>query len=113
MHWQVARMCTESKSVDPDTCFFCDGTPHVTCHECKVLHRTFRASILCPLEICVGLRQFWVANLAAAAAFAVVVVDDDATDNTRLGVLMCHKWYAMPPPPPPPGRVLLTQVAGN
>ena len=37
------------------------------CHESKVLHCTLHASILCQLEICIGLRQFWAANLAAAA----------------------------------------------
>ena len=48
MHWEVAPMYTEPKSVNPsDTCSFCDGTPHITCHECKVLHCTFHASLLC------------------------------------------------------------------
>ena len=32
MHWEVARMHTEPKSVDPtDKCCFCDGTPHIMC----------------------------------------------------------------------------------
>ena len=40
--WEVARMYSEPKSVDlMDTCFFCDGTPNITCHGCKVLHSTF------------------------------------------------------------------------
>ena len=52
-------MYPEPKSVDPvDTCFFCDGTPHIACHECKVLHCALHVSILCQSEICVGLRQF-------------------------------------------------------
>ena len=39
VHPEVARMYPELKSVDPvDTCFSCDGTPHMACHECKVLH---------------------------------------------------------------------------
>ena len=41
LHWEVARMYTEPKSVDPlDTCFCCDGTPHIAYHECDVLHCT-------------------------------------------------------------------------
>ena len=48
MHWEVARTYTEPKYVDPaDTCFFCDGTPHIAYYECKVLHCTLHASILC------------------------------------------------------------------
>ena len=51
-------MYTEPKSLDPaDTCFSCDGAPHKMCHECKVLHCTFHAFILCQSKICVGLRQ--------------------------------------------------------
>ena len=89
-------MCTEPKYADPgDTCFFCDGTPHITCLECGVLHCTLHASISCQSEICVGLRQFWAANLAAAAdAFAVVAAADG---NTCPGVWICRKWYAVPP----------------
>ena len=104
-------MYPEPKSVDPvDTCFSCDGTPHIACHECKVLHRALHASILCQSEICVGLCQFWTANLAAVAiAFAVVaavVVDTRpsvpigvvaSAINTRRGVWICRKWYAVPP----------------
>ena len=42
LHWDVAWMYTEPKLVDPVyTCFFCHGTPHIACHECKVLHCTF------------------------------------------------------------------------
>ena len=64
LHWEVAWMYTEPKSVDPvDTCFCFDGTPHIACHECKVLHCTLHASILHQSEICVGLRQFWAATL--------------------------------------------------
>ena len=52
-------MYPEPKSVDPvDTCFSCDGTPHIAYHECKVLHCALHVSILCQLEICVGLCQF-------------------------------------------------------
>ena len=59
VHWEVARMYPEPKSVDfVDTCFSCDGTPHMACHECKVLHCALHASILCQSEICVGLCQF-------------------------------------------------------
>ena len=48
LHWEVAWMYTEPKSVDPvDTCFSCDGAPHIAYHECKVLHCTLHASILC------------------------------------------------------------------
>ena len=109
-------MYPEPKSVDPvDTCFSCDGTPHMACHKCKVLHCALHASILCQSEICVGLRQFWTANLAAvavasavasavvAAAAAVdtrpgvpIVVAASAV-NTRRGVWICRKWYAVPP----------------
>ena len=89
-------MYPEPKSVDPiDTCSSCDGTPHVACHECKVLHCALHASILCQLEIFVGLRQFWTANLAAvavaSAVFAATAVD------TRPSVWICRKWYAAPP----------------
>ena len=91
---QQCIVYTEPKLADSaNTCFFCDGTPHITCHECKVLHCAFHASILCQLEIYVGLRQFWAANLAAVAAIVAV---DDATDNTHPSVLMCRKWYLVP-----------------
>ena len=95
MHPEVAQMYSEPKFADPaDTCFFLgDGTPHIACHECKVLHCTLHVSILFQSEICVGLCQFRAGNLAAAAAaFAVVVAADDATDNTHPGVLICCKW---------------------
>ena len=66
MHWEVAQMYT---GPDPaDMCFFCDVTRHIACHECNVLHRTLHASILCQSEICVGLYQFWAANLAVVAS---------------------------------------------
>ena len=74
LHGEVARMYTEPKSVGPvDTCFSCDGTPHIACHECKVLHCTLHASVLCQSEICVGLRQSWVANLATAVVASAAV----------------------------------------
>ena len=78
-------MYTEPKSADPaDTCFSCDGTPHIAYHECKVLHCTLHVSVLCQSEICVGLRQFRAANLAVAAAAVVVVVVAAASDvNTE------------------------------
>ena len=114
VHWEVARMYPEPKSVDPiDTCFSCDGTPHMAC---KVLHCALHASILCQSEICVGLREFWMANLAAvavavASAVASAVVAAAAVDtrlgvptvvaafavNTRRGVWICRRWYAVPP----------------
>ena len=48
VHWEVARMYPQPKSVDPvDTCLSCDGTPHMACHECKVHHCALHASILC------------------------------------------------------------------
>ena len=78
MHWWVARMFTEPKSVDPPDNFFF-VTAHLSssatkCHKCKVPHCTFHASILCHSEICVGLHQFWAANLAATVvAFAAIV----------------------------------------
>ena len=110
VQWDVARMYPEPKSVDPiDTCFSCDGTPHMACHECKVLHCALHASILRQSDICVGLRRFWKANLAVAVASAVVVaaavhtrlgvptvVAASAVD-TRRGVWICRKWYAVPP----------------
>ena len=104
-------MYPEPKSVDPvDTCSSCDGTPHIACHECKVLHCALHASILCQSEICVGLRQFLTANLAGVAvasavvaAFAVdtcpsvrAVVAASAV-NTRPSVWIRRKWYAVPP----------------
>ena len=81
-------MYPEPKSVDPvDTCFSCDGTPHIACHECKVLRCALHVSILCQSEICVGLRRFWTANLAAVAvASAVVAVV--AVDNRLVCLLM-------------------------
>ena len=110
VHWEVAWMYPQPKSVDPvDTCFSCDGTPHMACHECEVLHFALHASILCQLENCVGLRQFWTANLAAVAVASVVVaaavdtrpgvptVVAASAANTRRGVWICRKWYAMPP----------------
>ena len=96
LHWEVARMYTEPKLVDPiDTCFSSDGTPHIACYECKVLHCTLHASILCQSEICVGLRQFWAANLATAAVASVVVAAFAV--NTCRGVWICRKWYPVPP----------------
>ena len=48
LHWEVARMYTEPKSVDPvDTCFSCDSTPHIAYHELKVLDCTLHACVLC------------------------------------------------------------------
>ena len=89
-------MYTEPKSVDPvDTCFCCDGTPPIACHKCKILHCTLHASIVCQSEICVGLRQFWVANLATAAVASAVLAA--CAVNTRRGVWMCRKWYAVSP----------------
>ena len=83
-------MYTEPKSGDPvDTCFSCDCAPHIACHACKVLHRTLHVSILCQSEICVGLRQFWAANIAAAAVAFVAVVASAV--NTRPGVWICRK----------------------
>ena len=65
-------MYPQPKSLDPvDTCFSSDFTPHIACHECKVLHCALHASILFQSEICVGLRQFWTANLADRAARGV------------------------------------------
>ena len=85
VHWEVARMYPEPKSVDPiDACFSCDGTPHMACHECKVPHCALHASILCQSEICVGLRQCRTANPAAVAVASVVVAA--AAVDTRLGV---------------------------
>ena len=44
--WEVARMYTEPKLVHPvDTCFSGDGTPHIACRECKVLHYTLCVSV--------------------------------------------------------------------
>ena len=99
MHWEVAWMYTKRNSANlNDTCFFCDGTPHIMCHECEVLHCTFHATILCQWEISIGLCQFKAANLAAAAAtFVIVVAVGDATDNARPGVWICCMWYAMFP----------------
>ena len=111
VHWEVAWMYPEPKSLDPvDTCFSCDGTPHMACHECKVLHCALHVSILCQSEICVGLHQFWTANLAAVAiasvAAAAATVDTRpgvptvvavSAVNTRRGVWICRKWYAVPP----------------
>ena len=113
IHWEVARMYPAPKSVEPvDICFSCDGTPHIACHECKVLHCALHASILCQSEICVGLRPFWTANLAAVAvAVASAIVAVAAVDtrlgvptvvaasvvNTCRGVWICRKWYATPP----------------
>ena len=90
-------MYTEPKSADPaGTCFSFDGTPHIVCHKCKVLHCTLHASVLCQSEICVGLRQFWAANLATAVvAFVVVAAASDV--NTHRGVWICCNWYAVPP----------------
>ena len=107
VHWEVARMYPQPKSVDPvDTGFSCDGTPHMACHECKVLHFALHASILCQSEICVGLRQFWTANLVASAVVAAAAVDSRpgvptvvaaSAANTRRSVWICRKWYAVPP----------------
>ena len=108
MHWEVSRLYPTPKSADPlDTCFFCDGTPAIACQECKVLHFTFHTTVLCQSEICVGLRQFWAANGAAAVvAFAAITAANathatpanaNATDDTRPGVWICRKWYALPP----------------
>ena len=56
MHWEVARMYSEPESTDPaNTRFFRDGTPHITRHECKVLHCTLHVSILS----CVNQRFVW------------------------------------------------------
>ena len=108
-------MYPEPNSVDPvDTCFSFNGTPHIACHECKVLHCALHVSILCQSEICFALRQFWTVNLAAVAvacavvaAFAVdtcpsvpVVVATSGV-NTHRGVWICHKWYVVPPRCPP------------
>ena len=109
LHWGVARMYTEPKSVDPiDTCFSCDGTPHTACHECKVLHCTLLPSVLCQSEIYVGLRQLWAANLATAVVASAVVAA--SAFNTRRGVWICRKWYAVPPQYPQNAHVQLRNV---
>ena len=113
MHWEVSRLYPTPKSADPpDTCFFCDRTPAIACEECKVLHCTFHTTVLCQSEICVGLRQFRAAPVAAAVAvvaFAAVTAANathatptnaNATDDTRPGVWICRKWYALPPQSP-------------
>ena len=111
VHWGVAQIPPEPKSVDPvDTCFSCDGTRHMACHECKVLHCALHASILCQSEICVGLRQLWNANLAvvavASAVVAAAAVDTRpsvpdvvaaSAVHTHRVVWICRKWYAVPP----------------
>ena len=56
---------------------------------------TLHVFILCQLDICVRLRQFWVANLATTAVASAVVVACAA--NTRRGVWIFRKWYAVPP----------------
>ena len=98
LHWVVAWMYTEPQYVYPvDTCFFCDGTPHIACH-------------------------VWAANLAvvavastiAAAAAAVNPKGMRHTDklllcflvlmraylllslNTGPSVWICRKWCAVP-----------------
>ena len=86
VYWEVARMYPEPKFVDPvDTCFSSDGTPHMVCHECKVLHCALHASILCQADICSGLRQFWTANLATVAVASAVAAAAAAVD-CRFGV---------------------------
>ena len=115
MHWEVSRLYPTPKSADPpDTCFFCDGTPGIACQECKVLHCTLHATVLCQSEICVEWRTFGAAPVAAAAAvvvaFAAVtaanarhasIANANATDDTRLGVWICRKWYALNTPKMP------------
>ena len=51
----------------------CDGTPHIACHECKVLHCTLHVFVLCQSEICVGLRQ-WAANLRTLLLLLLLVL---------------------------------------
>ena len=93
-----------------ETGFACDAIPHMACLKCKVLHCALNASILCQSEICVALRQFWTANLAAiavaSAVVAVAVVDTRpgvptvvaaSAAHTRRGVWIRRKWYAVPP----------------
>ena len=90
VHWEVARMYPEPKFVDPvDTCFSCDGTPHMACHhECMLLHCALHVSILCQLEICVGLRQFWTANLAVVVVASVVAATTVDTHPVCLPLLL-------------------------
>ena len=77
-----------------DTCFSCDGTPHIACHKCKVPHCALHASMSCQSEICVGC-QFCAANLAVGViAFAFVVA---CGINTCPSVWICRKWYVVPP----------------
>ena len=53
---------------------------HGCSQECKFLHCTFHTTVLCQSEICVGLRQFWAANIAAAVvAFAAVAATNAVT----------------------------------
>ena len=53
-------MYTETKYADPaDTCLFCDGTPHIAYHECKVLHRTLHVSIY----LSIYLDMCWIAPI--------------------------------------------------
>ena len=92
--WEVARMAqmyTKPKSVGPvDICFSCDGTPHIACHECKALHCSLHACILCQLEICFGLRQSRAANLAAAAVAFDICFSCDGTPH-----IACHECKAL------------------
>ena len=74
--WALARMyvrpyCSPSRS----SCFFCDDTAHIKCPECGVYQCALHASVLCPSEICVALRnwrvQFTTTLACIVLAFAL------------------------------------------
>ena len=80
-------MYPEPKAVDPvDTCCSGDGTFHIACHDCNVLRCPLHASISCQSEICVGLRQFWTANLVVVAVVVASAVVAAASVDTRPSV---------------------------
>ena len=103
--WALARMyaspyCSPSRS----SCLFCDDPVHITCPECGVYQCALHASVLCPLEICVALRNWRVQFTATLACIALVftlgdrlVVDKPpSVDEVRPKVVIRGKEFFVP-----------------
>ena len=86
------------------SCLFCDDMVHITCPECGVYQCALHASVLCPSEICVALRnlrvQFTATRACIVLAFALferLVVDEPpSVDEVCPKVVIRGKEFFVP-----------------
>ena len=85
--WALARMyATPYRPPSHSPCFFCDDTIHIACPECGVYQCALHASVLCPSEVCVALRNCRVqlTTTLACIVLAFVLGDRCAVDKPPL-----------------------------